>query len=208
MSRLWDISPLVSPELEGWAGDTRFEVTRRWSQANGDSVTVSRVTMSTHLGAHVDAPLHYVPGGADAASMPLDPFLGPARVIRLPRAAVIDRAAALRATGAERALFSVLQGSGEEFPKQFPTFSTDAAQALVDLGVVLVGTDAPSVDPVDSKTLDAHRILYAGGVAILEGLALDVVPEGNYELIALPLRWKDVDGSPVRAILRQADRIG
>lgn len=203
MSRIWDISPVVSPALEGWPGDTRFESTRRWSQTQGDSCTVSRVTLSTHLGAHADAPLHYLPDGADAAAMPIEPFLGPARVIQCAGIETLDREQVQAARGASRALFRVLPaGAGEEFPARFAALTADGARALVEMGVWLFGTDAPSVDPVDSRTLDAHRVLHAGNVAILEGLVLAEVPAGDYELVALPLRWRGVDATPVRAVLR------
>lgn len=203
MSRIWDISPVVSPSLEGWPGDTRFAATRTWSQAHGDSCTVSRVTLSTHLGAHADAPLHYLPDGADAAAMAIEPFLGPARVIQCAGIEVLDRERVRAAAGASRVLFRVLpEGAGEEFPARFAALSADGARALVEMGVRLFGTDAPSVDPVDSKTLDAHRLLHGGNVAILEGLVLAGVPAGEYELVALPLRWRGVDATPVRAVLR------
>jgi arylformamidase len=203
VSRIWDISPVVSPSLEGWPGDTRFAATRTWSQAHGDSCTVSRVTLSTHLGAHADAPLHYLPDGADAAAMAIEPFLGPARVIQCAGIEVLDRERVQTAAGASRVLFRVLpEGAGEEFPARFAALSADGAQALVEMGVRLFGTDAPSVDPVDSKTLDVHRLLHGGNVAILEGLVLAGVPAGEYELVALPLRWRGVDATPVRAVLR------
>ena len=89
MSRIWDISPEVSARLEGWPGDTPFEVARRWSQERGDSCTVSRVTLSPHVGAHADAPLHYARDGGDAAALPIDAYLGAARVIQCPGIAAL-----------------------------------------------------------------------------------------------------------------------
>ncbi len=204
--RLIDITPAVSPALEGWPGDTRFAVAPRWSQARGDSCTVARVTLSSHLGAHADAPLHFRAGGADAAALPLDRYLGPVRVVQCPGSRAIGPAEAERAAGAERVLYRVLPEGGERaFPATFAALTPDGARALVGLGLKLFGTDAPSVDAVDSKTLDAHHALDRGGVAILEGLALAGVPAGDYELIALPLKWQDVDAAPVRAVLRTRD---
>jgi arylformamidase len=201
--RLIDITPVVSPDLEGWPGDTRFHVEARWSQVRGDSCTVSRVTLSSHLGAHADAPLHFAPGGDDAAAMPLDRYIGPARVIQIPGHAAIGPDEALWAAGAERVLYRVLGAdAGAGFPGAFAALTPAGAKTLVRLGVRLFGTDAPSVDPVDSRTLEAHHVLHAGGVAILEGLALADVSAGDYELIALPLRWRGVDAAPVRAVLR------
>ncbi len=201
--RLIDISPVVSPALEGWPGDTRFELRPRWSQAAGDSCTVARVTLSAHLGAHADAPLHYRAGGEDAAALALEPYLGPARVIHCPGAAAIGPDEAGRAEGAERALFRVLpEGAEVGFPARCPPLTAAGARTLAGLGVRLYGTDAPSVDAVDSRTLDAHHALRAAGIAILEGLALAGVPAGDYELIALPLPWRGADAAPVRAVLR------
>ena len=201
--RLIDITPTVSPALEGWPGDTRFDAVHRWAQARGDSCTVSRVTLSTHLGAHADAPLHYATAGADAAALPLEPYVGAARVVQCPGLPSIGPEEALWAAGAERVLFRVLpEGAGPRFPEAFAALTPEGARALVRLGVRLFGTDAPSVDPVDSRTLDAHHALDQGGVAILEGLELAAIPAGEYELMALPLKWQGVDAAPVRAVLR------
>jgi arylformamidase len=203
VSRLIDISPPLDPALEGWPGDTRFGLEPRWSQAAGDAVTVARVVLSAHLGAHADAPLHFDPAGADAAALPLEPFIGPARVIQCPGVGSLGPAEALWAAGTERALFRVLpEGAGPGFPARFAALTPDGARTLVRLGVRLLGTDAPSVDPADSITLEAHHLLHAGGVAILEGLALAHVDAGDYELIAPPLAWRGADASPVRAVLR------
>jgi arylformamidase len=202
-----DITPALSPALEGWPDDTRFEAVRRWSLPHGDSCTVSRVTLSSHVGAHADAPLHFRADGADAASMPLEPYIGPARVIQIPGHGEIGADEALWAAGAERVLYRVLpDGSPAGFVPGFAALTAAGARVLVRLGVRLFGTDAPSVDPVDSRTLEAHHVLHEGGVAILEGLALAEVSAGDYELIALPLKWQGVDAAPVRAILR--DRPG
>ena len=204
--RLIDITPAVSPALEGWPGDTRFESAPRWSQARGDSCTVARVTLSTHLGAHADAPRHFRADGADAAALPLERYLGPARVVQCPGAEAIGPEEAARAAGAERVLYRVLPAGAEHaFPRAFAALTPAGARALVRLGLKLFGTDAPSVDPVDSRTLEAHHALERGGVAILEGLALADVPAGEYDLIALPLKWQDVDAAPVRAVLRTRD---
>jgi len=200
--RLIDITPTVSPALAGWPGDTRFEATRRWSQPAGDSCTVSRVTLSSHLGAHADAPLHVAADGGDAASMALEPYVGPARVVQCPGVEAIGPSEARWAAGAERVLFRVLPEGAEGFPSAFAALTPEGARVLVRLGVRLFGTDAPSVDVVDSKTLDAHHVLRAGGIAILEGLELSGVPAGEYELMALPLKWQGVDAAPVRAVLR------
>jgi len=201
--RLIDISPEVTPELPGWPGDTRYGVERRWSMDAGDACTVSKVSMSPHLGAHVDAPLHFHRGGADAAALPLEPFIGPARVVQCGGIAAIGPDEALWAAGAERVLYRVLpEGAGEGFTDAFAPVTVEGARTLARLGVRLYGTDAPSVDPADSKGLEVHHVLREAGIQILEGLRLASVDAGEYELVALPLRWRGADASPVRAILR------
>lgn len=201
--RLIDITPTVSPALAGWPDDTRFEAVPRWSLEAGDACRVSRVTLSSHLGAHADAPLHYARDGADAASMPLEPFVGPVRVVQCPGIDAIGPEEARWAAGAERVLYRVLpEGAPPEFTPTFAPLTPDGARTLARLGVRLFGTDAPSVDRVDSKSLDTHHALREAGIAILEGLALADVAPGDYELMALPLKWQGVDAAPVRAVLR------
>ncbi len=118
----------------------------------------------------------------------------------------IGPAEAMWAAGAERALYRVLPSGAERgFPRDFPALTPEGARTLAGLGLRLFGTDAPSVDTMDSRTLDAHHALDQGGVAILEGLVLADVPAGEYELLALPVKWRDADAAPVRAVLRIPD---
>ena len=201
--KVHEISPLVSPRLAPWPGDTPFNSELVLAMSRGDSVNVSRVTLSSHFGAHADAPCHFVPGAADIATVALEPFLGPARVIQVPGVEVIGRREAALARGARRVLFRVLSEAADEFPARYAPLAVEAARELARLGVILFGTDAPSVDPPGSSALPAHHGLHDGGVAILENLRLSDVPAGEYELIALPLRWQGLDGSPVRAVLRE-----
>lgn len=139
---------------------------------------------------------------APATAPPLEAFVGPARVIQCPGIDAIGPGEALWAAGTERALFRVLPPDAGAGPARYAALTPDGARTLVRLGVRLFGTDAPSVDPVDSTTLEARRLLDAGGVAILEGLALALADAGEYELIALPPARPGADASPVRAVLR------
>jgi arylformamidase len=178
----------------------------------GDSCSVSRITLSPHTGAHVDAPLHVLDGtggaedrtSADVGSLALDSFIGPCRVFCISSDEAIARRTveSLPLAGVSRALFRTrAQANHTVFPSTFAHFSADAAEFLA-AHVRLVGIDTPSVDRWDSKDLPAHRALFARGVAVLEGLDLTEAADGEYELIALPLRLTDLDGSPVRAVLR------
>ena len=216
MSRLIDISPPVGRGALVWPGDTPFELAVAWSPAHGDAVTVSRLTMSPHTGAHADAPLHVGAGPGDAATLPLEAYWGDclvldwrAEIARSPRGAIEEPDLAARAgelAGAERILFRTLDQRPSDFPAAFPHFTAAAAAWLAGRkGLLLVGLDTFSVDAPDSKDLAAHRALFAGGLAVLEELDLSRVAPGRYELAALPLRLVGADASPVRAVLRADD---
>jgi arylformamidase len=202
---LYDLSPTIRPDTPVWPGDTPFQSRLSWSIADGASVNLSAITTTPHLGSHADAPFHTEARGEGMAEMPLDRYLGPCRVVRVPPQPLIElrHIEGIDLAHPPRLLFkSESVRDRRSFPERFTALSPDLAAFLAEKGVVLVGMDTPSVDPFDSKTLDAHHALFRGGVAILEGLVLDGVPEGVYELIALPLRLAGLDASPVRAVLR------
>jgi arylformamidase len=204
---LYDISQRLRPGLPVWPGDTAFASTPHWSHGEGSPVAVAAMTLSTHSGTHADAPLHYDPSGVAMAEVALDAYLGPARVIDARGwGAVIEpeRVAPFLVGAPPRLLFRTYAA----FPHdRWESGFTSIAAATIDLlaahGVRLVGVDSPSLDPQTSKTMDAHHAVRRAGLAILEGLVLDAVPPGDYELIALPLPFAELDASPVRAILRE-----
>lgn len=206
--RLYDISPRITPSLGVWPGDTPASREVLCDLARGDAVTLSTLRATVHLGAHADAPSHYGTGAADIASRPLELYVGPCEVIRVPvpRGTRVGPADLPRWPEAERVLFAT-----GTFPD--PThWNTDFAAlepALVDAlaarGVRLVGVDTPSVDLQASTDLPAHQAFLRHDMAILEGLVLAGVPEGRYELIALPLPLMGFDASPVRAVLRTVE---
>ncbi len=202
---LYDISPTVRPETPVWPGDTPFQARLAWSIAEGASVNVAAITTTPHLGAHADAPFHTEPRGEGIGEMPIEPYLGPCRVVKVPAAAQIEprHVEGIDLASPRRLLFrSDSVRDRRSFPERFTALSPELAALLAERGVLLVGMDTPSVDPFDSKELLAHHALARGGVAILEGLLLDGVPEGVYELIALPLKLAGLDASPIRAVLR------
>jgi arylformamidase len=206
--RLWDISPAIRVGIPVWPGDTAYDEARTWSLGPGCPVNVSKFTMSTHTGAHADAPFHYDATGARAGALPLETYLGPARVIHAIGAARIERMHLDgRLAGATRVLFrTYARAPQERWDAGFPAVAADAIDALAAAGVRLVGVDTPSLDPQESKTMDAHLAVRRHKLAILEGLVLDAVPEGDYELVALPLKLEGLDAAPVRAILRELAR--
>jgi arylformamidase len=205
VARLYDITPPITPELKVWPGDTPPTREVLLDLRRGDTITLSTLRATVHLGAHADGPNHY---GRDAPAIdarPLDLYLGPCQLVRIEakrgtRIGIADLRVPVNAP-------RILIATGT-FPDP-RTWNNDFAAlepALVDWlferGVRLIGIDTPSVDLFESKKLEAHQRFLAHDMAILEGLALDGVPEGVYELIALPLRLVGFDASPVRAVLR------
>ncbi len=204
--RLWDITQTLRPGLPVWPGDTAYQAERTWTLSPDCPVNVSRVTMSTHTGTHADAPLHYDATGVGAQGLDLAPYLGPCRVIdaRGARGRIRPQDVAEALHGVPpRVLFRTFETFPHEtWRSDFTAVSAELVDVLADLGVALIGSDAPSMDPETAKVLDAHLAIRRRGLAILEGLVLDAVPPGDYELIALPLPLQDLDASPVRAVLR------
>jgi arylformamidase len=210
---IYDISPPLSPRLAVWPGDTSLsrEVLLELGQPISESCNnVATITLSTlhatcHLGAHADAPSHYGRGAPDIASRGLDFYLGPCQVVRVaaPRRSRITSDMLPGPVTAPRVLLATgTFPDPEQFNEDFAALSPDLVEALHRQGVRLVGIDTPSVDLFDSKDLPAHHTFLRRDMAILEGLMLNGVPEGTYELIALPLRLTGFDASPVRAVLR------
>jgi arylformamidase len=211
MSVLWDISPPISSATPAFPGDTVYA--QRWTAEIGPEcpVNVSAITMSPHLGAHADAPLHYGRDANPIGAVDLDPFLGPCRVVHaIDRGALITPEHLAQAVAASelpprvlvRTCASARAAVQARWSPDFAAFAPETIAWLAGLGVRLVGIDTPSVDPAESKTLPSHQQLLIHDMRVLENLVLDDVPPGDYELIALPLKLIGADASPVRAVLR------
>jgi arylformamidase len=205
-----DISPLVDGSTAVWPGDTPFTSKDLLRIEDGASVHLSTITLTCHMGAHADAPSHYVRGAEAIDAVPLERYLGPCLLADVrPRDHAV-RPSDLRGIdlrGAERLLLRT--GCIKDrtvFPRPLTCLTVELVEHLAEAGIVLVGLDSPSVDPFDSKDLPVHKALYARGIGNLENLALEGVPPGRYELIALPLRLSGRDASPVRAVLRPLGR--
>jgi arylformamidase len=206
-ARLWDISPPVHASTPVFPGDARYE--QRWaaSIAPGCPVNVATLTLSPHTGAHADAPLHYDADGAPIGALELWPYLGPCRVIHAIGVAPLVEwrhiAHAVDPTLPPRVLVRTYERMPvERWDEALAAYAPATIEALADHGVTLVGIDTASIDPAASKTLQSHQVIRRRGLRVLENLVLDAVPEGDYELIALPLRLTTADASPVRAVLR------
>lgn len=203
--RIIDISQPVDASIGVWPGDTPFSSEFMWDMGAGATCNVSRIVTSPHNGTHADAPLHFLPGTPGIGEVPLRPYLGPCRVVDGPREGQIlpEHLDGIDLAHTPRVLVRTHQSANTGFRRDFVSLSIEAARGLADQGAQLIGLDTPSMDPFDSKTMDAHHALLGAGVAILENLALADVEPGIYELIALPLRWPGLDASPVRAVLRE-----
>jgi arylformamidase len=202
---IYDISPPITERLAVWPGDTRPAREILCDLRRGDPITLSTIHSTVHVGAHADAPSHYGATAAAIDARSLDYYLGPCQVIRaeLERGNCISPATLKVPVVEQRVLLATgTYPDPEHFNEGFAALSPELVTWLHDRGVKLVGIDTPSVDPFSSKDLPAHRMFLKHDMAILEGLVLEDVPPGQYELIALPLRLVGFDASPVRAVLR------
>lgn len=204
--RLWDISPPVQTGAPVFPGDTPYQQT--WAATLGPDcpVNVATLTLSPHVGAHADAPLHYSPEGAAVGALSLTPFIGRCRVVH-----ALDCGPLVQWAHLQHALDDLpprllvrtyAHMPQTRFDSALPAFAPETVEALADRGVLLIGIDSASIDPAESKALPSHQVIRRRGLRVLENLLLDAVPEGDYELIALPLKLMQADASPVRAVLR------
>lgn len=210
MSMLWDISPPVHAGTPVFPGDTPFEQHWSWTIGADGPVNVATLRLSPHTGAHADAPLHYDPQGEPVGALALEPYLGRCRVIHAVGCAPLVRwehlAHAVDATLPPRVLVrTYARAPVDTWDPALAAFAPETVERLADLGVQLVGIDTASIDPADSKALPSHQVVRRRGLRVLENLLLDGVPEGDYELIALPLKLTTADASPVRAVLREIE---
>jgi arylformamidase len=204
LMRIHDITQPLGSRTAVWPGDRPVEVTWTLRRDRGDAVNVAALLGSVHAGTHADGFLHVTAGGEPAAAMPLDAYIGRCVVVAASGRAEVTEGdvAGLDLGRVRRVLFRTRDAVDEtRFPDRFAHIAPALARRLGEAGVRLVGTDAPSVDPVDSKTLESHHAFVAGRVAILENLLLTGIAPGEYTLIALPLRLVEADSSPVRAVL-------
>lgn len=201
-----DISRPLSPQTACWPGDVPYAFSLGWKMSDGASVNVGAVTTSVHTATHCDAPFHFDADGITVDHVPLEVFLGPAWVVDV-RQCLEDWLAALKPLS-DQSVKRVLFHTGgwhdtARFPEGIPTMQPEVIAWLVAQGVRLIGVDLPSVDELDSKDLPNHHALGKAGITIVEGLWLDDVRAGEYELLAAPLKLMGTDGAPLRALLRE-----
>jgi arylformamidase len=205
--KLYDISLTLSPQSIRWVTAQPLELIERKRMSRGDANNSSSIHTSVHAGTHVDAPFHFVPNGITIESLPLETFIGPARVCAVePRRRITATdVAKAELQGETRVLFktrnSNLLKKGVYDPS-FAPFSVDGADALVKLGVKLVGLDYLSAAAADEQ-VPVHLAFLNRGVILLEGIDLSDVPAGRYELFCPPVKLAGSDGAPCRAVLRE-----
>lgn len=206
---LIDITPAVSPSLGVWPGDTPCSREVLCDLAKGDTVTLSTLRATVHLGAHADAPSHYGASGRTMEAQPLERYVGPCTVVDAPvarsgRVMPSDLKTPVDRIKTPRVLIRTgTFPDAHKWNNDFAGLSVELVEALAGRGVFTIGIDTPSVDLIDSKDLPAHKAILKRDISILEGLVLAGVEPGEYELIALPLKLVGFDASPVRAVLRK-----
>lgn len=210
MTNTWiDITQPLNKRIAEWPGDTPFSYETAVTKEQSGSVNIGRLTMSTHIGTHTDAPFHYDNEGKRILDLPVDLYIGRACVVDVTGTSIVTSKDLEKTDfeGAERLLLKTgSHPSPERFPEQYTVIGDDVGPLLKERGVRLLGVDTPSVDTEDSKELPGHHSLYRNDVIIIENLVLHSLEPGQYELIALPLALEEADGSPVRAVVRRWER--
>ena len=209
--RIWDVSAPVRHGGLVYPGNPPISITAVQSIAQGDTANVSRIDLGSHTGTHIDAPLHFMDGGAGVDELPLDVLVGPARLIAFGDDVMAVGEAALRRHdlhGVTRLLIKTrnsawLASGSSEFHPDFTHVAPDGAEYLVSIGVRLVGVDYLSVEQFRSPHHRTHKTLLSNGVVIVEGLVLTEPPPGDYELYCLPMLLAGIDGAPARAVLTE-----
>jgi arylformamidase len=209
MADSWiDVSVPLHDGMVHWPDNPPVSIERALSMDRGDLCNVSKMSLGVHTGTHMDAPVHWIPGGKGIDEMPLDAVIGPARVIAIQDSVSIkpDELKAYNIQRGERVLFKTRNSgrcwSSDAFVEDFVFVAHEAARYLATLGARTIGVDYLSVGGYKLDGAETHRALLDAGIWIIEGLNLSPVAPGMYDLICLPLRLAGADGAPARALLR------
>jgi arylformamidase len=205
-----DISLTLSSELISWPGEGSLELTKIYSISNGDNCNVTKLSLSTHQGTHIDSPHHFIDDGRTSEDINLESLIGLCLVIDVVGCAIINKEHIDKYdfNKYKRIIFktnnsSLWKENIKYFDKNFVSLSLEAAQYLYNKGVILVGIDYLSIEEFSSTTHAVHKVLLGNNIVIIEGLNLSDISEGCYELICLPIKLRGSDGSPARAVLRE-----
>lgn len=204
-----DISQPMNERIATWPEDTPFSYRRAVTKEESGSVNIGDITMSVHTGTHIDAPFHFDDEGKRVLDLDVNVYIGRAEVVDCQGIMAIGPEAfeGIDLSGVGRVLVKTdASPDPADFPVEAPYLTPELAPFLEERGIRLIGVDVPSVDPMDSETLEAHHALFSRGVHILENAALADIEPGTYELCALPLALEEADGSPVRAVLKAVNK--
>lgn len=202
-NKIFDISMALHAKTPEWPGDVPFQFHLSVTKEQSGSVNIGELSTSTHMGTHIDAPFHYDDNGLKVEDLPLDIYLTTAQVIDVSGTAkiTVNDLPAIE-EGVEAVLLHTATWQDRStFPTSWPEFDAEIAEWMANKGIRLLGVDVPSIDPQSSKDLPMHQAMNRAERYILEGIVLDGVPDGVYQLAALPLKITGADGSPVRAVL-------
>lgn len=203
---LYDITRPMHAAMPVWPGDSPFELTPQASLDNGDIVNVTRIAVSAHAGTHVDAPHHFTKGGKTMEQCDLTCYWGMAQVVTIDKIGGLTPAdfAHVDLSLAPRLILNTPVSGFDlaQFHENYAWPTVELIDMMGAAGIILFGTDSPSVDPFGSSDLACHHAIQRNNILILEGLLLDGVPDGLYEMVAMPLKIVGGDGSPVRAVLK------
>jgi arylformamidase len=205
---MWiDITQTLKHDIAHWPEDTPFSLEIPVTKADSGSVNIGQITTSTHIGTHIDAPFHFDEEGTTAESLDINRYIGTATIIEEMEADFITRDMLEHhdIEGTILLLKTTDFVDEKTFPQTVPVLTLEAVEYLALLGIELFGIDVPSVDDIDSKTLDIHHKLYRNNIMIIENVVLTEADEGFYDFIALPLKIDGGDGSPVRAVIRKKE---
>ncbi len=207
MSTIYDISRTLNPQIAVWPGDHPFQLDKALQIKDGESVNLTTITMSAHTGTHIDAPLHFLGDGDPVEALDLSKYWGPSQVVTVTKESgplMPEDFEGVDLTIAPRLLVHSRSSARNvtRFDENIVYPSTILADFLGAAGIVLYGADGPSMDKTDDAELRSHKALHRNNIAILEGVMLSDVPDGLYELVAMPLKIEGGDGTPVRAVLR------
>ncbi|MFH0960396.1 MAG: cyclase family protein [Pseudomonadota bacterium] len=203
---IFDVSQTLDELTPVFPGDPPFSISAVVSRENHDEFNLSLLSMTTHTGTHVDAPLHYLDGGGTIDSIPADILVGEGIVLDVKDADIITRAILEKSPWKkETRIFLKTKRRGEpqgkKLNKKYPYISDSGAQLLIERGVKLVGIDCMSVDRIDDQYAPVHKLLLSSGIIIVEGLDLDDAPIGTCRIYCLPLKIRGGDGAPARVFI-------
>lgn len=211
VKRIIDISGIISAKTTTWPGDKGISLEKIQMMEQGDSCNLSALRMGMHTSTHIDAPLHFIAGGADVVASSLDKFIGFAKVFNIHTEKCIKASdlSGLNIQSGDIVLFKTSNSSLDmtgTFCKEFVYLDESAARWLVDRQVATVGIDYASIEDYYSENAVVHKLLLGNGIVIIEGLRLNDVPEGEYFLSCAPLKIEGAEASPVRAVLVEFDK--